>query len=431
MSAPARLTGLFLGAGASYEAGMPLVWELTNELKRWLTPEKLRALNESWRAQGGGYPDEVINDFAALLGRPDMHYESVLGYLETQFRRPTADTSQDYHGLYSWLVEMVYNILYLRHVNSGVAIQRSLTFFEGLTALVADNTPLWVFSLNHDMIIECICAKLRIPLSGGFSDDVISLPRRDKRGVVIGQLKAAVLAGDALENSGMPFFRHGTHGVNLLKIHGALDIFTFRDGKDLLRILPLDSTVDGVLGALRSANTELLYLHPSAPSTPFKATNEIAYADEDGEMQFLRRTLLAGAYKFDARHSQVLPFRFLDHFRASINRVTTLISIGYGFGDSHINQVMRDWLEFSGERRLIIVGPSASSVPSTFLHVAPQVDLEASTASDYLDSRAAIGRSRWDVAEKKLVAWLRQKGYAGIARRVASKIARIRVPGDK
>jgi hypothetical protein len=39
------LTGLFLGAGASYEAGMPLVWELTAEIRNWLTADKLRELN--------------------------------------------------------------------------------------------------------------------------------------------------------------------------------------------------------------------------------------------------------------------------------------------------------------------------------------------------------------------------------------------------
>jgi hypothetical protein len=32
-----ELTGLFLGAGFSYEVGMPLVWELTSELKETLT----------------------------------------------------------------------------------------------------------------------------------------------------------------------------------------------------------------------------------------------------------------------------------------------------------------------------------------------------------------------------------------------------------
>jgi len=36
---------------ASYEAGLPLVWELTHEIKKWLTPEKLREFNRGWRVQ--------------------------------------------------------------------------------------------------------------------------------------------------------------------------------------------------------------------------------------------------------------------------------------------------------------------------------------------------------------------------------------------
>lgn len=51
------LTGLFLGAGASYEAGMPLVWGLTEEIKDWLTADKIRWLNREWRRQGGGHRD--------------------------------------------------------------------------------------------------------------------------------------------------------------------------------------------------------------------------------------------------------------------------------------------------------------------------------------------------------------------------------------
>jgi hypothetical protein len=111
------LTGLFLGAGASYEVGLPLVWELTTELKDWLTPDKLRSLNLGWRAQGGGYPDIVIEDVARTLTIPDLHYESILGYLETQYRRQL-QFQREYHGLYAWLVEMVYHILYIRHIKN-------------------------------------------------------------------------------------------------------------------------------------------------------------------------------------------------------------------------------------------------------------------------------------------------------------------------
>ena len=102
-------TGLFLGAGASFESGMPLVWDLTAEIKAWLTPEKLRELNTGWRAQGTGNPDAVISLVASLLN-PSMHYENVLGNLEVQFKRPS-NLRQAYYGLYGWLVELVYHLL--------------------------------------------------------------------------------------------------------------------------------------------------------------------------------------------------------------------------------------------------------------------------------------------------------------------------------
>ena len=127
------LTGLFLGAGASYEVGMPLVWDLTNQIKRWLTPDRLHSLNAGWHAQGGGRSAQVIDDMVRLLEMPNVHYESILGYLETQFRRarPT-ELSHDYHAAYSWLVEVVYNILYLAHIDNLDYISRTIGYLGGL-----------------------------------------------------------------------------------------------------------------------------------------------------------------------------------------------------------------------------------------------------------------------------------------------------------
>jgi hypothetical protein len=114
-------------------------------------------------------------------------------------------------------------------------------------------------------------------------------------------------------------------------MHGALDVFTFNDGNDLLKLLPDGAEVSDILEALRAVNEELMYLLPGAPGGKVKATNEIAYADDDGVMQFLRRTLLAGAYKFDARQSQTLPKSLLGHFRHNLNFVSNLACIGYSF----------------------------------------------------------------------------------------------------
>jgi len=241
---PLPLTGLLLGAGASYEVGMPLVWDITNELKQGLTADKLRALNVAWRQNGVGHPDVVVDDLATALSRPELHYEAILGSLETQFRRGEKSAlRQDYHGLYARLVEVVSFILRDRHVHFLPQLERNLRYLDGLAALATSNAPLWVFSLNHDVLVECVAARHGVPLNCGFTQEVVLLPRRDRAGTRIGDLRAEVLPGEQIEKSYMTFFQPGQQGVNLLKIHGGLDIFAFRDGADLLRVLPPEAGV--------------------------------------------------------------------------------------------------------------------------------------------------------------------------------------------
>jgi hypothetical protein len=405
-----NLTGLLLGAGASYDLGMPLLWELTHELKSWLTPEKIRTLNRHWRRGGPGfdYPDDVIEAFASVLNREDMHYENILGFLQVQSQR-RSDEVQSYNGLYMFLSDIIYALLQERHLRNVEYIKRTVSYLDGIKSLEEDNAPLWIFSLNHDLIIECFAAHVGIPIKSGFTEETIRLPRRGPNGTVIGHLKANVLPEHVLKKQGLPFLNKGQRGINLLKIHGSLDVFTFRDGRDVLKLLPDGEGIQGVLSSLRIANHELRYVEPGSPDG-VTTRNEIMYGDDSGEMQFLRRSLLAGAYKFDPRHSQVIPNELLAYFRTDLNYLTTLVCIGYGFGDQHINQVIREWLEFSSERHLTIVDPNANQVPNQFLHVAPQVELVVSDCTDYLDQVGGIARVPIEHAARRFGAWRRQKG---------------------
>jgi len=401
MAKSRNLIGLFLGAGASVEVGMPLVWELTEELKGWLTPEKLRELNEGWRSQGTGYPDEVIEDFISVLVIEEMHYESLFGYVETQaIRQPSL--RQKYLGLYALLVEIVHHILRMRHSNNADLIEGNLASLEGMAKLAQGEDPLWVFSLNHDMIVECIGAKFGVPIHSGFSGKRITFPRRDPAGRKTGELQAETLTEDDLKR-GMAFPISGATGINLLRIHGALDVFAYRDGKDFAKLVPDAQTVRDIIDMLRIAEEELIFVDPGR-SHPFKATNEITYADDQGVMQFLRRSPVAGTHKFENRHSQVIPKEFLKQFESSLNFVSTLICIGYGFGDLHINQVLLDWLERSSERRLEIVSPGAT-VPPFLLHLRPQIAIHKEAASDYLDRAAGIVRTRREMSQRRLGEW--------------------------
>ena len=401
-----RLTGLFLGAGASYELGMPVASGLTTELKSWLTPQKLRDLNTRWQRHRCGYADVVIDNFVSALSRQDQNYENLLGYLEVQYAR-NSEMAEDYHGLHSWLVQLVYYLLYYRHINNLAYIQRQIPNYAGLVAFVEQNHPLWIFSLNHDVLVECIALTHALPLSCGFTEELVHLPRTTASASnIIAPLKAEILPAKNIKSIGMHFLPLGRRGINLLKIHGGLDTFTFRNGNDLLRILPLCDSVEGLINSLRAVNEEIW--HPA--SSRIRPINEVAYADQAGEMQFLRRSLLAGTFKFDPRHNQVLPHDLLEHFRTHLNFIHTLVCIGYSFGDDHVNRIIRDWLELRPSRNLVVVGPSITAVPAAFLHVASQLQLSTLTTTDYLDSHAGIQRSKSEMTEKKFTAYVRGTG---------------------
>jgi hypothetical protein len=416
-----RLTGLLLGAGASAEAGMPLAWDLTAEIKAWLTPEKLRELNGGWHQKGGGYSYGVIEDMAAVLVRPELHYEAILGHLETQFRRQRT-APQEYHGLYSWMVELVYMLLFYRQVNNRAFFEHHLPHYDGLGALVQTSAPLWIFSLNHDLIIEAISARLGLPLYCGFGPETVTLPRRRGKGEKFGEIRAEVIRQRDLEKGCMNFPNPLKPGIYLLKVHGSLDSFTFNEGNDVLRLLPETPGADGVFETLRAANSDLFYYMPSWPDGTGRAhgINEIIYADDAGEMQFLRRSLLAGAYKFDARANQHLPKSVMKHFRQNLNFVSDLVAIGYSFGDAHINQAVREWLEFSADRRIEIVAPGIGDLPRDLLHVARQITLTNSGCTDYLDARAGIVRSNVEQLEKKIGSLSRKLGVARSREAMAS-----------
>jgi hypothetical protein len=398
-----KSVGFLLGAGASYELGMPLVWNLTGEFKGYFTPEHVRKLNAGWRTQGGGYDDFVIEATIALLREEELHYENILGYLQTVFRRPQQSLAEQYHGMYECMIEAVYLLLYHRQAKSLPFIRRGFTPYEGLASFARRPNPVWIFSLNHDLMIELLAQNFGIPLRDGFwPDKVLTIPR--KSNVAPAPLQANILSEADLNNSNLHLFKPSESGINLLKLHGALDVFAFRDGLDLCRLCPVGQELNDRLDALRIINEEIGYLHGGKK---VRVINEIAYTDEVGEMQFLRRTLLAGAQKFNKRFSQTLPQSMLDIFRSHINFVSELYIIGYSFGDAHIDLVVRDWLEFSGDRTMVIVDPSRQRCPPQFAHLLPQIQIKSQTAAQFFASYRDKPMTMGDKLEQKIRATLR------------------------
>ena len=378
------MKGILLGAGASYDCGMPLVWELTAEIRRWLTKPKLAQYNNGWKLQGGGWDDYMIFELEKLLDNKNIHYEEMIGNIETLFSRErNEEIRQRLHTVHGFLLQAVYGLLLERQIKNMKYAMHALYDYGGFKKMAEENRPLWVFSLNHDLIVELLASKLFIPVKSGFNDTV-SIPMRFEPNANAQRINFQFLSRDSIESSKYDFFKQGELGVNLIKLHGALDIFGYKDELNYLKILPQDnrpeSYVDQLLlvndinqkTAVREASQHRSYI-----------VNENIYFDEFGDLQFLRKSILSGAHKFSKQISQIAPSEFLHLFRDHLNSFDELICIGYSFADSHIDQILKNWLSFSPDKKLTIVNPGIDRCPSHFNCLHSQVTCICQGASDY------------------------------------------------
>jgi len=367
---------------------MPLRADVSAEILAWLSPASLRKLNATWRSRGFGHPDEIIEDIASTLDPDTFDYEALLGHMEAQYLNDAREGfAHSYHALYAWLAQVVSQILYRRQVERRDSFREGLQYFEGIARLAQNNHPLWIFSLNHDVLIECIAALFGIEVSGGFSPRTVFLPCRSADGQPVAALAAELLTEAELASGQLSFFKAGQPGINLLKIHGALDVFAYGDGRNLVRLKPEEQTFDAIIDALQMANEGLLdpNLVSSLVPDPLALANKIPYIDSDGQPQVLGRTLLASASRLTDPYPQLMQRRLLEYFRANLAQAGRLVTIGYGMRDKDINEILQEWLESSAARQLEIVSPGITQVPSFLQTLSAQIELTPASATTYLE----------------------------------------------
>lgn len=197
-------TGLLFGAGFSKDFGLPLVTEVTTAFK---ASEKYWSIENAARIRADGWPDEIAREVRSVLGRDEMHFEAILGYFQVQQIRSRADrdTSQLYASLYSRFAEVVSGIIWddpVATVRSFRAVSQE--YQPGLRLLLERNRPLWVFSLNYDLVVECLASTLGVTVESGLPDKG-SLVRRHSDGREIGKLAIEMISGDQLEETGLIF----------------------------------------------------------------------------------------------------------------------------------------------------------------------------------------------------------------------------------
>jgi hypothetical protein len=399
------MKALLLGAGASYECGMPLVWEFTGVLRANVL-KRLDSHLFDFRKD-----PSFRTVFESILSTPTIHYEQMIGELEALHLKRDLHLVTA-HNTLRQLIDCVQILLMEDQLNTTPMLAEKAKDYGGIRSLLAQHPCLHVFSLNHDLNVEEICKYHGVPCRDGFYDDVA------KRYAHIAQFKT--LTKEQMDAGNLNFFAPDGLGVNLIKLHGSLDVFAVEDKNLFLKCTPPAHEPLG--GHIREVMRVEAHSIEVCRRIETRATGELIVTDSDGRMQFLRRSLLSGAHKFKGTFDQIAPLAFLEEFKRRISMVTELDVIGYGFGDLHINQVLEQWLN-TPHVSLHIYDPHRSSIPPTLSAAADKIRILNLGLTGYLKGaespkeglfargrRQFLEKARERLYQKRLSAWPASSG---------------------
>jgi hypothetical protein len=357
------MKGLFLGAGASYEVGMPLVWEFSQTLRENVLK---RIDSKLFNFESN---QELKSFFIETLSNKNLHYEQVVGLLEDKYIQ-NANSSQLIHGVIFQLIECIQLLLLEEQANTLKLLSEKIKDYYGISALLQKEGVINIFSLNHDIVFEEILDYYKIPYKDGFY-------KREHSYSHIANFKT--ITANELESGHLDVFDKSDRGVNLIKLHGSFDVFAAEDKEIFLKSYGHKNFVGSNYAEIRKIEDRSIEI---AQRDGIRTTNELYIHDSSGKLQFLRRSLLSGAHKFQGRFDQIIPISLLKFFIQQLSVTNNLAVIGYSFGDSHINDAMKNWLTDSS-KTIEIYDPFRSSVPDGFEIYADQFTIINQGLTDY------------------------------------------------
>lgn len=178
----------------------------------------------------------------------------------------------------------------------------------------------------------------------------------------LGKLKS--ITKEQLLKSDLDFFEDGQPGINLIKLHGSLDIFAVEDKNLFVKINAEDEKIGTIINSLQKIEKKSLEI--CKKDGFFRPVNELLVKDDNNKLQFFRRSLLTGGHKFSNKFEQIVPKELFIEFKKRINMLSCIDVIGYSFGDKHVNDVFIEWLQSSSKNNLNIYDPYRSEIPKNF-----------------------------------------------------------------
>lgn len=362
-------TALLLGAGFSYDLGMPISSELTEVFLGVFNKANTTNLVAMMSRQQPFGDDRPINNkaieeaFSLLLKYKEdkgTNYEELLMKIQEGAERYTANHSQSdrdsYHFVFTILYDMIHTILSLYQATAyEVLYAKNVQWFSKLDNILSDKGETWVVSLNHDLLLECLAIDFGIPITYGAMNQrsfpVSNLAMQD------------CITFSCIDRSnydvGSPGFIRGQRGINLVKLHGSLTEHEYGDRDEILNpTLERKSSRELIGDFHRIQNMAYFYQGRLVPSG-----RERAITGPNGELDLMSKAILTGGRKYSTVAKIQKGEEKLAIFDDILRQVDQLTIIGYGFGDWHVNFRIQNAMARRDELIVHVVDPHLMKLP--------------------------------------------------------------------
>jgi hypothetical protein len=365
MSAPPKIA-LLLGAGFSYELGMPLANELTDVL---LEPFNERNVTQLVSAMSRGRPYganrppneralaqcfKVLLDFKSAR---NPNYEAMLAQLEVLAAQNNVSQSDrdSVHYVLAMLYELIHDVLSLYQAASyELCYPQNLRWYSTLGNLLSTEET-WVFSLNHDLFLEFLAIDLKIPISYG-DIETKELPISNLE--MEERVRFSCIERSRY-NMDSPGFIRNRSGVNLVKLHGGLSEHDYDNKKTICNLDLSHSSSQALLAEYEKVSRMAYYLNGVTAA----AAKDRFITNMNGECDVLGKAMLTGGRKYSTTAKPKEGEEKLALLDRVLGEVDQLTVIGYGFGDKHVNFRISNAMARRDSLSVWIIDPHRHSTP--------------------------------------------------------------------
>ncbi len=358
--------GLLVGAGFSYDFGMPLGKELTEVFLGLFNKRNVRSLAVVLSKNSPYSEDRPINKEAILEGlgllleykkRNESNYEELFSELQKLGDSSNKNQSDkdSYHYLFSIFYDIVYSILSIYQFESyAVLYTKNKQWFSKFSSLLSDEET-WVFTLNHDLYMECLAVDLNIPITYGDRKD-ISFPVSNQK--MDNVINFTYSEGGNIDKDILGFFKN-EYGINLVKLHGGLSELDYKDKSVICnQSLKKNNSSELIHDFKRIENMAYFHEGKKIPSG-----KDRVITNSEGELDIISKSMLTGGRKYSKTTNAKKGEEKLKILDEVLDELDELTIIGYGFGDSHINNRISNAMVRNNNLKLRIVNPTNVKKP--------------------------------------------------------------------